>query len=151
MKTLLEDIKKLNIVNEDIDNLNDIPIYPNEEIFSPSLKHFTKFIIVNTKINNLIRRIKIHFNLQSKINSIEYNFYFYPNIFYHETTFVEIGAFNSEDMFISDYYIYFLKPSNLNLIVSEIISLKNIDEFFKKYYINIDQPEKQDLTISSKK
>ena len=69
--------------------------------------------------------------MQSKINNNkEYIFYFYPNIIYHETTFVEIGSFNSEDMFIADYFISFSKL-NLNIIVNEIISLKSIDEFFK--------------------
>ena len=149
MKKLLEDIKKLNIVNKDIDNLNDIPIIPNVEIINHNIKHFTKFIIVNTKINDLIRKIKNHFKLKSRINNIENNFYFYPNIFYHETSFIEIGSFNSENMFISHYLIYFSINSNINLIISEIISLNSIDEFFKKFKINIDLPEKQDLIIAS--
>ena len=84
---------------------NDIQIIPEEEIIKENIKHYTKFVIVNEKINNLIKKFKIEYKLKNNYSDKKYSFCFYPQ-FYYGTNFIEIGSFNIEEMFDSNYYIY---------------------------------------------
>ena len=148
IKSLKDEIKILQINNED--NFEDIPMIPKEEVISNNVKHFSNVCIVNEKINNLIKKIKSNFKLVNNCCSIKenFNFCFSPLLFYG-TNFIEIGKFDKENKFNSDYYITFSKTSYVKTVMNEIKDLNTIGEYFKKNKINIEQPESQNLNISS--
>ena len=154
IEPLINEIKILEINQKD--NFEDISIIPKEKFISrddKNFKHFSNFYIVNEKINNLIKKIKTNFKL---INSCSdkrqnYNFCFSPLLFYG-SNFIEIGTFDKENMFISDYYITFSVSSYIKKVIDDIKELNNtIGEYFNKNKINTEQPESQDIKVSSVK
>ena len=150
IKSLIDEIKILQINKED--NFEDIPIIPKEEYILNNIKHFSNFIIVNEKINNLIKKIKSHFKLINNCsgNKENFNFCFSPILFYG-SNFIEIGKLDEKNKFIPDYYITFSKTGYIKAVIDEIKVSKTIEEYFKKYKINIEQPESQNITVSSLK
>ena len=110
IKSLKDEIIKSNINKKEGLFNNDIQIIPKEEKIKDNLKHYTKFVIVNEKINNLIKKFKNEYKLKNIISDKKFSFSFYPQLYYG-TNFIEIGSFNKEEMFDSNYYINFLKDS----------------------------------------
>ena len=100
IELLLKQLDYINYDNKLLEDLKNIQIIPNEQIFIQDFKHFTNFIVVNSKIYNLIKDIIKKFGLKDTF-SLEFTFYFYPITFYHGKDFIEIGVFNNDSVFIS--------------------------------------------------
>ena len=147
IKSLIDEIKILKINQED--NFEDIPIIPTEELISRGIKHFSNFYIVNEKIDNLIKKIKSSFKLKNNYGKRQnFSFGFSP-LFFYGTNFIEIGKLENENMFISDYYITFSRNGYIKTVLDEIKSSKTIENYFNKNKINIEQPESQDIKVTS--
>ena len=123
-------MKNLEINNDfDIEILKKISIIPKIETFYESKNHYIKFIIVNNKINERIKKI-----VNNNINPISFDFYCNDKIIYNGNNFIEIGHLDREDIFISDYYL----SINNKQIKTELIEIKealnssNIIVYFKK-------------------
>ena len=150
---LIKEIKHLDIINEQ-KKLNDIPIIPQEDAINQNLKlkHFTKFVIVNSKILDLIKAIKTCLGFTYTISNFKhyFNFCFSPQLFY-ASNFIDIGTFNQENMFVSYFYFDIQKIGYLKSILDEIKKSNNIEEYFKLNKININKSENQQIKISSLK
>ena len=148
IKSLKDEIIKSNINKKEGSFNNDIQIIPEEEIIKNNIKHFTKFVIVNEKINNLIKKFKIEYKLKNNFSDKKFSFSFYPQLYYG-TNFIEIGSFNIEEMFDSNYYIHFLKESYI--VRNEILNSGTIDQYLKKNKINFEKSEIQEIKDFSNK
>ena len=140
---LISSIKKKGIINEDF-YFGDEKVLPNIEKFSNE-RHISNFSIVNIKIINLIKKIKNTYKLKNEPNSITFNFFYFPVFIYKNLKYIEIGALNQNDIFEGHYFIKMnLYDSSIN-ILNEIRISKSLNDFFKKYKINKDEGEVQDL------
>ena len=99
LRSLIKSIKEVE-VNNNIDLLKNISIIPEKETFYESYNHYIKFILVNNKINERIKKI-VNYN----INQISFDFYCCNKIIYNDSNFIEIGYLDSENAFISEYYL----------------------------------------------
>ena len=136
IKSLKDEIIQSNINKKEGLFNSDIQIIPEEEIIKDNLKHYTKFVIVNEKINNLIKKFKNEYKLKNNFSDKKFNFSFYPQLYYGKN-FIEIGSFNIEEMFDSHYYIQFLKESSI--VHNEILNSSSIEQYLKKNKINFDK------------
>ena len=141
---LISLIKKKDIINEEM-NFRDEKITPNIEKLS-NVRHISNFSIVNNKIFNLIKKIKTYYKLKNEPSSIMFNFFYFPVFIYKSINFkcIEIGTLNKNDIFEGHYFIPMDLYNSTN-ILNEIRASKSLNDFFKKYNINKDKGEVQDL------
>ena len=145
IKAIIKDIKSKEIIKKQ-GNIDEIQIIPNLESINEYLAHFSKFSIVNLKIYNLI---KTEFSYNN--NNIFFDFNYYPHLYYKGNDFIEIGSFNNENMFVSEYYIHFSTPCHISTVLKEIKNNSTLDEYFKKNKINIKQSKTQEIKSNSVK
>ena len=148
LSSLIRNIKKVEVNNDfDIELLKKISIIPKIETFYESKNHYIKFIIVNDKINERIKKI-----VNNNINSISFDFYCNDKIIYNGNNFIEIGHLDKEDIFTSDYYL----SINNNQIKAELTEIKealnssSIIYYFKNRKVKINDRINQQLMISNK-
>ena len=158
VEIIKSEINIKNIINEEIE-IENVKISPIiKKLYS--INHLVDFSIVNQKILDIITKLKTHFNLEEKIPTIQYKFYFNPEIFYvydrflvkgKYKSYIKIISLNDEDSFSLKYFIIinFYKV-NLKYWINEIVSSKNINSFFKKYNIKNDKG-RQNLIYNSVK
>ena len=92
--------------------------------------------IVNKKINEYIKKINKYFNINDSNTEHIFDFYFTPKIIYNGKNFIEIGYFNVEGVFISDFYLL-VNPQFIQQEIKEIIDCPNINVYFTKKKIHI--------------
>ena len=146
---ILNNIKKIKINTDEDMTLKDIQFISKEEQFGES-KHFKEFVLINSKIFELFKKMKNTFKWNTQMNLAKsFNFYFCPQILYDGKNYIEIGNLTEEDIFIADYYIKINMNTYKNSIIKEITDCKKIDNYFLKKEINVEQPESQPLKISN--
>ena len=150
INNLISSIKQKGIINEE-QYLEFKTIVPNLEKVLDE-RHISNFSIVNIKIFNLIKKIQSHFKIKNDQNLITLSFFYNPVFIYKNTTFkyIEIGTLNQNDIFEGHYFIRIDLYNSTN-ILNEIRFSKSLNDFFKKYNINKDIGEVQDLNNFSVK
>ena len=119
VKSLIEEINKKNIfnINENID-LQGLSIYPQKNLLFDNIYYYSNFFVINEKlfctIKNIDKSPSQNGNNRGKIN----NYVFYINSkdlkgFYKRDNFIEIGKFDSNGEFTSQYLLNF---KNINAI-----------------------------------
>ena len=156
VKSLIEEINKKNIfnINENID-LQAISIYPQKNILFDNIYYYSNFFVINEKlfctIKNIDKSLFKNDNNGGQIN----NYLFYINSkdlkgFYKRDNFIEIGNFNSNGEFNSQYLLKFnFINTILNDEIEEYIN-NGFNKFFDKMKIEKNNPEKQPLIINNK-
>ena len=147
---LISSIKQKGIINEE-QYLEFKTIVPNLEKVLDE-RHISNFSIVNSKIFNLIKKIQSHFKIKIDQNLMTLSFFYNPVFIYKSTNFkyIEIGTLNQNDIFEGHYFIRMDLYNSTN-ILNEIRFSKSLNDFFKKYNINKDIGEVQDLNNFSVK
>jgi hypothetical protein len=151
VKSLIEEIKKKNIfnINENID-LEGISIYPQKNILFDNIYYYSNFFVINEKIFYTIKNTdKSPSQNDNNRGQIE-NYLFYINSkdskgFYKRDNFIEIGNFNSNGEFNSQYLLKF--NSIYTILNDEIKEYVNngLNKLFVEMKIEKNNPEKQPL------
>ena len=156
VKSLIEIIKKKNIfnINGKID-AKDLYIYPQKYLLFDNLYYYSNFFVINANILFIIKNIIKYLFQNDDIQERMQNYFFYIDSqnhrgFYQRDTFIEIGTFNLDGEFISNYLLNFNKiKSKLTDDIIEIIK-NDINNFFIEMNIEKNNPEKQPLIIKNK-
>ena len=152
VKPLIEKIMGKNIfnINEDID-LNGLSIYPQKNILSENLYYYSNFFVLNKSIFYTIKNTAKNNNSGEQLK--DYLFYInskYSKGFYQRDNFIEIGNFNLNGEFTSQYLLNF---NHINSrIPDEIIEYvkSGLNIFFNEMKIERNNPEGQPLIINNK-
>ena len=151
VKSLIEIIKKKNIfnINGKID-AKDLYIYPQKYLLFDNLYYYSNFFVINANILFIIKNTIKYLFQNDDIQERMQNYFFYIDSqnhigFYQRDTFIEIGTFNLDGEFISNYLLNFNKIKG-KLIDDIIEIIKNdINNFFIEMNIEKNKPEKQPL------
>jgi len=147
LSSLIKNIKEVNVKSDiDIELLKKISTIPEMETFYESKKHYIKFVVVNDKINEKIKKI-----INNNIKQISFYFYCNNKIIYNDSNFIEIGYLDSENIFVSEYYLSInFKHINKELAeIKDILNSSNIIKYFKNRKVIINDKISQKLIISN--
>ena len=151
---ILENIKKANIIKEnefllkDMKSLSLIPL--KEKLTNSFMQHYIQFNIINSKINEMIKKLMSLQNI-NYYNSHYYYFYIGTKAILKDDNFFEIGYFDFQEVFISKYYFLFNKNEYIDKEINKLIKLKDINKYFTLRNIETQTKEIQDLNISNVK
>ena len=153
---ILENIKNSNIIKDKekefiIKDMKDISFIPfQEKLKNNFMKHYIKFNIINSKINEMIKKLMLLQKI-NYYNNHAYYFYIGPKTILKGHNFFEIGYFGFQDEFISKYYFLFDKTEYINKEIKILAKMKDINKYFTLRNIEKQTKEIQDLNISNEK
>ena len=150
INNLISSIKQKGIIKEKVP-LDNIKILPKEKKIKSTL-HLINFCLVNEKIINVIKTIKLNFGLTQKVSSNKHLFYYKPQLFYKGPNFLKIGDLDYNDIFQIHYFISLdLTNSLLTNILFDLQKSESVEDYFKSKNIDINQKESHDLIICYQK
>ena len=153
---ILKNIKISSIVKENefvLKDMKDISYIPfQEKLKNNFMQHYIKFNVINSKINEMIKKLLTLQNINYN-NNHAYYFYIGNKVILKADNFFEIGYFDFQDAFISKYYFLFDKNKNeyIDKEINKLIKYKNINKYFTLRNIETQTKEIQDLNISNEK